>query len=199
MSKSDFHFEFHSEVPSLASELIAEAESRLRELAIGHTDLVGAAVAVEELSQDTTPHSYRARIVVYIRPENIAAEEVSDSLEGALKGTLEAIERQVRRRREKLEKRWERPDKVVQESNVQQLTAREIYDTYADQLNPAALSNLDRTTLAAELMTSKGLDQEAAYYAADQILAFVQEADEKSAIVTARKTTGASMPAIAAL
>lgn len=178
LSKSDFHFEFHSEVPHLASELIAEADSRLRELAAGHTDLVGAAVAVEELSQDKTPHCYRARIVVYVRPANLVAEERGESLEGALKGALEAIERQVRQRRDKLEKQWQRPDKVVQESNVQQLSAREIYDTYADQLNPAALRNLDRTTLAAELMTSKGLDQEAAYYAADQILAFVQEAGE---------------------
>jgi ribosome-associated translation inhibitor RaiA len=178
LSKSDFHFEFHSKVPYLALELRAEAEHRLRELAADHTDLIGAAAAVEELSQDQTPHCYRARVVVYIRPENIVAEAQGESLEGTLKEALAAIERQVRQRREKLDKQWERPDKVVQERSVRELTAREIYATYADQLNPAALLDWDRTMLAAELMASKGLDQEAAYYAADQILAFVQEADE---------------------
>jgi ribosome-associated translation inhibitor RaiA len=165
-------------VPYLAPELIAETESRLRELAEGQTDMVGAATAVEELSHDQTPHSYRARIVVYIRPENIAAEEKGESLEGTLKEVIEAIERQVRQRREKLDKQWERRDKVVQETNIRELTPREIFATYADQLNPAALLDWDRATLAAELMASKGLDQEAAYYAADQILAFVQEAGE---------------------
>jgi ribosome-associated translation inhibitor RaiA len=178
LSKSDFHFEFHSEVPNLASELIAEAESRLLELAEGHTDMVGAAMAVEELTHDQTPHCYRVRIVVYIRPENIVAEEQEETLEGSFKGAIEAIERQVRQRREKLGKQWERPDKVVQEKNIRELTAREIFATYADQLNPTALLDWDRATLAAELMTSKGLDQEAAYYAADQILAFIQETGE---------------------
>jgi ribosome-associated translation inhibitor RaiA len=157
---------------------MAETESRLRKLAEGRTDMVGAAVAVEELSHDQTPHSYRARVVVYIRPENIAAEEQGETLEGTLKEALEVIERQVRQRREKLNKQWERPDKVVQERGIRELTAREIFATYADQLNPAALLDWDRTMLAAELMASKGLDQEAAYYAADQILAFIQEAGE---------------------
>ncbi|MCL4295556.1 MAG: HPF/RaiA family ribosome-associated protein [Anaerolineae bacterium] len=178
MSRTDFHFEFHSQVPYLAAELMAETESRLRELAEDHTDMVGAAAAVEELSRDQTPHCYRARIVVYIRPENIAAEEQGESLEGTLKEVLEAIERQVRQRREKLDKQWERRDKVVQERSIRELTPRELFASYADQLNPAALLDWDRATLAAELMTSKGLDQEAAYYAADQILAFIQEADE---------------------
>lgn len=178
MSKSDFHFEFHSEVPHMTSELIAEAESRLLELAEGHTDMVGAAMAVEELTHDQTPHCYRVRIVVYIRPDNIVAEEKEETLEGSFKGAIEAIERQVRQWRDKLSKQWERPDKVVHEGSIRELTSREIFATYADQLNPAALLDWDRTTLAAELMASKGLNQEAAYYAADQILVFIQEAGE---------------------
>ena len=178
MSRLDFHFEFHSEIPYLAAELIDETESRLRDLAENRADMVGAAVAVEELSHDHTPHRYRSRVVVYIRPENIVAEEKGESLQGTLREAVEAVERQVRQQREKLERRWERPDKVVQEESIRELTVQEIFATYADQLNPAALLDWDRATLAAELMATKGLEQEAAYYAADQILVFIQEDGE---------------------
>jgi hypothetical protein len=46
--KPDFDFEFYSEVAGLEQDLKPEAERRLRELANGHRDMVGAAVAVEQ-------------------------------------------------------------------------------------------------------------------------------------------------------
>lgn len=174
MSKLDFHFEFYSEL-QVPEPLIEEAESRLQALADGHTDLIGAAVTVEELSNDETPHSYRARVVAYIRPTDIAGIEMSDTMEGALKGALVATERQIRKKRDKLAKPWEQPEKVVQMSNVYELTARELYDAYAADVNPVAVLNQDRTIIAAELMTREELNQDAAFYAADQILAFAQE------------------------
>lgn len=109
MSRSDFHFEFSGETTYVPQELVQEAETWLRELAEDHTDLIGAAVTVEELTQVETPHFYRARIVAYVRPEDIAA------------------------------------------------------------------INLDRTALASQLMLENGLDEEAAYYAADQILVAAQD------------------------
>ena len=73
------------------------------------TDIVGAEVAVEELTGDTTPHVYEVRAVVYMRPENIAAVEKQETASGALKGALSALERQVRQIREKLAEPWNQP------------------------------------------------------------------------------------------
>jgi hypothetical protein len=75
MNKLDFQFEFHSEIPNLGLELIDEAEGRLRQLASGHSDMLGASVGLEELTGNTTPHRYEARVVAYMRPDNVAAVE----------------------------------------------------------------------------------------------------------------------------
>jgi len=55
------------------------------------------------------PHTFQARVVAYMRPSNLAATEKADTPEGALKGALGALERQVRERRDELGKRWQRP------------------------------------------------------------------------------------------
>lgn len=175
MSKSDFHIDSYIKLPYLKEILESEAESRLRELAQDHTDMIGAAVTVEELSHENTPHVYRARIVVYIRPEDIAAVELADSPEAALDAALRALERQVRQHRDKLRQPWEQPNVVVRMSNIYELTPRELFDSYATDLKPEELSDLDRDAIAAELMTKEGLSQNAAYYAADQILVYVQD------------------------
>jgi hypothetical protein len=75
----------------------------------GHTDIVCAEVAIEELTGDTTPHVYEARVVVYMRPENVVSVEKQETAIGALKGSLSAVERQVRSLREKLGEPWKRP------------------------------------------------------------------------------------------
>jgi ribosome-associated translation inhibitor RaiA len=103
----DFDYEFHSEVDQPLDELKAEVEARLRKLADGHTDMIGATVSIDEPAENrSTPFVYRARIVAYVRPEDVAATEQADTVEGALKGALQALERQVRERRAKLRERW---------------------------------------------------------------------------------------------
>jgi len=108
----EFSFEFYNEVPHLEhreGELRAEAEGRLRELAADHTDIIGASVAVEELTGEATPHRYQVRVVAYMRPDNVAAVEKGETIEAALNGALAAVERQVREYRNKLREQWKPP------------------------------------------------------------------------------------------
>jgi ribosome-associated translation inhibitor RaiA len=107
--QNDFEIEFYSEIDPLEEGIIEEADRRLRKLATGNTDITGASLAVEVAAQAENPFLYRVRVVVYTRPENVSAEEQSDTVRGALKGALSALERQVRERRDKLGKPWERP------------------------------------------------------------------------------------------
>ncbi len=109
MDTSDFDYEFYSEIPHVKEEYSAKVERELRELAKGHHDLIGASVAVEELAQRESPFLYRARVVVFIRPENLAATENAETVDAALKGALNAITRQVRAHREKLRTPWKQP------------------------------------------------------------------------------------------
>ena len=105
----DFTFEFLSEIDQAEAPLYAEAEQQLRALAEGHNDIVGASVSIEELTGAETPHQYQARVVVYIRPENIAAVEKAPDATTALQQALDVVERQVREKREKLSERWKQP------------------------------------------------------------------------------------------
>ena len=179
MSRLDFHIEFHDERTKMSGTLKDQAETRLRALAADRNDLIGASIGVEELAQDETPHIYRARVVAYIRPENIVAVEKADALDVALKRALEVVERQVRRRREKFQSQWQQTEEGV-DAGVYQLSPREIFDTYVGQADVTNLLNRTRTDIATELMTRKQLDQEAAYYAADEILVYAQEMAETS-------------------
>jgi ribosome-associated translation inhibitor RaiA len=107
MAENDLEFEFHSELEVPADDLRDEALKRLRKLASGHTDLVGASVALDKPAENrATAYVYRARVVAYIRPDNIAAVEQEETAQAALKGALDALERQVRERRDKLRERW---------------------------------------------------------------------------------------------
>ncbi|MCL4298391.1 MAG: HPF/RaiA family ribosome-associated protein [Anaerolineae bacterium] len=174
LGRSNYHFEFHSEAPYLNFELIAEADNRLSALVASHPDLSGATVDVEAVSLDENAGGYRTRVVVYSGSENIIAEEKGESLEDSLRAAIDAIERQVWKRHEKPDQ-LQQAEQIIQERQVYQLSAREIFDIYVDQLSPAALLNQDRLALAAELMSSKGMDQEVADYTAGQIIAFAQE------------------------
>lgn len=109
MGGSDFHVEFYFEIDQMREELKIEADTRLRELAEGHDDMVGASVALERAASGATPYLYQARVVVYIRPSNIVAVETADAPETALGGALTVVERKVRERRAKLKERWKRP------------------------------------------------------------------------------------------
>jgi ribosome-associated translation inhibitor RaiA len=109
MGRLDFHLEFQTEVEFVEDALLDEAAVRLRELAQGHNDMIGASVALEELTGAETPYAYRVRVVAYIKPNNVVAVEKGETLELALKGAVDAVERQVRELREKFGEPWERP------------------------------------------------------------------------------------------
>jgi ribosome-associated translation inhibitor RaiA len=109
MTMIDFDFEFYTEVPDPDESLRLEADRRLRALTEGHDDITGASVTMEELTGETTPNRYEARVVVYIRPHNVASVEKADTAQGALNGALRAAERQVREARDKLRETWKQP------------------------------------------------------------------------------------------
>jgi Raf kinase inhibitor-like YbhB/YbcL family protein len=111
----DWEYEFYAELEGLSTEaqqlLRAETEARLGELTKGNRDMIGASVAVEPVAagQNQAPIRFRARIVVYIRPENLAVSEQDDSAELALGRALDAIERLVREHRAKRRQPWKQP------------------------------------------------------------------------------------------
>lgn len=177
MSRLDFHIEFDSKIAQLDDQLRLKISNRLESLAADERDMIGAAVGIEELSREETPHAYQARIVAYARPENIAAVEKAETLDVALERALNAVERQILTRRAKFRQPWERPD-VGRDQGVYELTPRELYDAYGQNVDPTELVTVSRTDLASRLMVEEDLAEEAAYHAADQILVFAQEAVE---------------------
>jgi ribosome-associated translation inhibitor RaiA len=102
--------EFHIGVPALPERLKTEASERILELAEDHSDIVGALVEVERPAHGKTAFIHEARVVLYMRPDNVVAKEKAETIQGALKGALAAAERQARERREKLGEPWKRPD-----------------------------------------------------------------------------------------
>ncbi len=109
LGNAEFDFEFYTEVP-IVDDIQNEAETRLRNLAAGHTDITGASVAVEQpAAHKGTDFVYEVRIVVYMRPANKAATETADQVQTALKKAISAVERQVREERERLRERWKQP------------------------------------------------------------------------------------------
>lgn len=113
INESDFQFEFYAEEfgnPALEEELRLEADSWLRALAEGHRDMIGASVAVEKPVEAETDFVYRARVVAYIKPDNIASVEKAGNALTALKGALDAVELQVRERRNKISEPWKKPE-----------------------------------------------------------------------------------------
>jgi ribosome-associated translation inhibitor RaiA len=104
--KPEFTMEFTNEVASIGGEfeqqLYDEAERRLTDLRGGHNDIVGAAVSLEQVAPQRNPDLYRARVVAYVRPENIAGVAEQDNALLALKNALSAVERQVREKRDRL-------------------------------------------------------------------------------------------------
>jgi ribosome-associated translation inhibitor RaiA len=108
MDNPNFDFEFYSEVPDENDELRGLALTRLEALAADRRDMIGAAVALEDIANERTPHRFKARIVAYTKPRHLAATEKGGSAETALKGAIQAIERQVHAEREKMRKPWQK-------------------------------------------------------------------------------------------
>lgn len=110
MTPKAFDWEYYTDDEQISAALEQRAKTRLLAVSEGHTDLIGASVAIETLASGESTTLYQARVVAFMRPENVAALEKADSAEKALRGALAALERQVRERREKLGQPWQRPD-----------------------------------------------------------------------------------------
>jgi ribosome-associated translation inhibitor RaiA len=109
VNELDFAIEFKAEGLNEVTEadLFDETYERLQKLTKGHTDIVGAAVNITKPAQAETSFIFEATVVVYGRPDHTAATEKGDNPTIALKGALDALERQVRSRREKLGQPWQ--------------------------------------------------------------------------------------------
>jgi ribosome-associated translation inhibitor RaiA len=107
--KPEFPIEYQTDVALLTKELQEHIEDRLLDLADGNTDLKGASISVREAADRNTP-LYQARILVHMSPEEVVAVEKAETLDGALRGAVKAVERQVRDKRKKTREHWKRSD-----------------------------------------------------------------------------------------
>jgi ribosome-associated translation inhibitor RaiA len=111
MSELDFTLELNSEhLPKeIEYDLFTEAEGQLKKLAAGHKDLIGAAVNIRRPAHGQTTPLHEVTVVVYSRPDHVAATKKEADPQMALRNALAVVERQIRDRREKLKKHWEQP------------------------------------------------------------------------------------------
>ena len=173
MSEVDFHIDYFIEIPNLAEEYKIEAERRLRDLTEGWDDFIGAAITIEEIAGVESAFIYQARIVAFIRPENIAVIAKRETPGTALNEALSTIEDRIRQERSRRMEVWKRPD-LRTDVSLFKLSAREVYDTYASEEAPETLLEQGRAQIAADLMVNEKLNQESAYHAADLILEHAQ-------------------------
>lgn len=100
MIPPDFPIEFKSDVADMDMDYYDMIEDRLSLLARGHKDITGAAATLEQPAQGReTSYIFEASIVVYTRPNNVAASEKHEDPTVAMKGALDAVERQLREQR----------------------------------------------------------------------------------------------------
>lgn len=105
MEREHFPIEFNNELDDVKksdNEFFAIAAERLSDLTEGHNDITGAVVNFKQPAQSRgTPYIHEVTIVVYMKSDHIAATEKHEQFPSALQGALDAIERQVRQRRER--------------------------------------------------------------------------------------------------
>ena len=178
MGSSDFYIDYNIEVSDVGEAFKRETELRLRELASPHSDVIGAAVALEKVVDTQTYDVYRVRIVVYKRPQDTVVTKQDPDFMVALKEALDALEEQVRASREKLAQGDPHRDSEI-ESVYYDLSADEIYATYAKGWQPEDVRSMDHTQIASRLMVEHGLTQDAADFAADQILLVAERINDQ--------------------
>jgi len=130
MDELDFTLELNSESLSkeLEYDLFTEAEDYLKELAADHNDMTGAAINLRQPAHGETSYLHEATVVVYSRPEHLAATEKGSDPGVALRGALDAVARQVQARRAKLKRRWERPGNEPVDQEIAEIIAAEAED-----------------------------------------------------------------------
>jgi ribosome-associated translation inhibitor RaiA len=123
LNELDFTMELNSDdlAKEVEYDLFTKAETSLKKLAEGHSDMTGAAINVRQLA----PGNYETTVVVYSRPEHVAAAKKEADPYLALDEALTAVERQIRERRKKLKKRWEQPGNLPVEQEVTEVVAAE--------------------------------------------------------------------------
>ena len=178
MGSSDFYIDYNIEVTGISDEFKRETEQRLRELATAHSDMVGAAVALEKVADTQTYDVHRVRIVVYKRPQDIVVTKQDPDPMVTLRNALDTLEEQVRASREKLAQHDTHRDSEI-ESVYYDLSADEIYATYAKGRQPEEVLRMDHTEIASRLMVEQGLTQDAADFAADQILLVAEQINDQ--------------------
>lgn len=169
MGSSDFYIDYNVEVSDISERFKRETEQQLEKLAASSTDIVGAAVALEKVADTQTYDVFRVRIVVYKRPQDIVVTKQDADPMLALRDALDALEEQVRTSREKLAERNPHRDSQI-ETVYYDLSAEEIYAAYAKGWQPDEVLEMDRDEILRHLMVDHGLTQDAADFAADQIL-----------------------------
>ena len=178
MGNSDFYIDYNIEVSEVSDEFKRETDQRLRELATDHTDMVGAAVALEKTVDTQSYDLYRVRILVYMRPQDIVVTKEDEEPMLTLREVLDTLERQVRETREKLAQKDTHRDAQI-DTVFYDLSADEIYATYAKGWQPEEVVEMDHTDIARRLMLEHGLAQDAADFAADQILLVAARIDDR--------------------
>jgi ribosome-associated translation inhibitor RaiA len=178
MGSSDFYIDYNIEVAGVDQVFRRETEQRLRELAADHTDMVGAAVALEKTVNTQSYDLYRVRILIYMRPQDLVVTKEAEEPMLTLREVLDTLERQVRESREKLAQKDTHRDTQI-ETIFYDLSADEIYATYAKDWQPEEVVEMDHTDIARRLMLEHGLTQDAADFAADQILLVAARIDDR--------------------
>lgn len=169
MGSSDFYIDYNIEVPSVGEGFKRETEQLLQKLAASRSDIVGAAVALEKVADTQSYDMHRVRIVIYKRPQDIVVTKLDADPMIALRTALDTLEELVRSSREKLAERNPHRDSQI-ESIYYEMSAEEIYAAYARGLKPDEVLEMDRDELIRHLMVDHSLLQDAAEFAADQIL-----------------------------
>lgn len=110
MATPDFPVEIRSDTEGFTEKLRGKALGRLTDLKGDHTDIVSAAITIEEIAKGEEAFRYQFKVIAHMRPDPVIASKKADSVEAAMKSALDALERQVRERRDKLKEHWKRPD-----------------------------------------------------------------------------------------
>jgi ribosome-associated translation inhibitor RaiA len=169
MGSSDFYIDYNIEVSNVSDGFKVETEQQLRKLAADHSDIVGAAVALEKAADTQSYDLHRVRVLLYKRPQDIVVSKMDPDPMIALRDALDTLEEQVRTSRERLSERNPHRDSQI-ESVYYELSAEEIYATYTKGWNADEILEMDRDEIVRHLLVNHSLPPDAAEFAADQIL-----------------------------
>ena len=177
MGSSDFYIDYNIEVDDVVDQFKRETEQRLNELVADHKDIVGAAVALEKTVDTQSYDLYRVRIVLYKRPQDIVVTQEDEEPMLTLREALQTLEEQVRSSRDKLAQTDTHRDTEI-ETVYYDLSADEIYATYATGWQPEEVLEMDHDEIVRQLVIEHGLAPDAADFAADQILLVAARIDD---------------------